>query len=74
MSATSSENPNKPALEDLIRPERSVFRYSRGWELAQTIHNLAEGDRHPHCDWICKGFDLNSFEWHYWKQIANSMH
>ena len=64
MSTTSSEN--------LIRPERSVFRYSWGWQLAQTIRNLADGDQHPHCDWICKVFDLNSFEWHYWRKIAES--
>lgn len=56
----------------LIRTERSLSVYSRGAELAQTIHNLSKGERHPACDWICQEFDLTTFEWHYWRKIAEA--
>ena len=64
---------DKLPLGTLVRTERSLSGFNRGSELVQTIHNLADGERHPHCDWICQAFDLDTFEWHYWRRIAESL-
>lgn len=59
-------------LSNLVRHERSLEGFSRGWEVVQTIHNLSDGTRHPHADWIMEEFDLDTVEWHYWRNIAES--
>lgn len=64
--------PDNFPLGTLIRTERSVAVNSRGAELAQTIENLSKGETHPCADWICEQFDLNTFEWHYWRRIVES--
>tara|TARA_B100000745_G_scaffold294597_1_gene237789 strand:- start:659 stop:865 length:207 start_codon:yes stop_codon:yes gene_type:complete len=66
-------DPKPPALSNLVRPERSIENYSRGWELVQTINNLSKGESHPHCDWIMEEFDLDTIDWHYWRRIAESV-
>jgi len=62
--------PDHLPLGTLVRTERSLSGFSRGAEVAQTIAGLADGERHPHADWICREFDLNTPEWHYWRRIA----
>jgi hypothetical protein len=64
--------PDRLPLGTLVRTERSVSCFSRGAEVVQAIHNLADGKQHPHAEWVCQEFDLTPSEWHYWRRLAES--
>ena len=58
-------------MDQAIRGERTVERFSRGLELVRAIHSVWDANELiPRIEALLREFDLTVPEWHYWANQA----